>query len=66
MNKDQAVLVFFLVLMLFTNFTLATRLPNIFGCKETDLTENDQFDRVCLFLLFIMAGLLLYIELYVK
>lgn len=70
MNIDQAVPLFFLVPILFTTFTLAACFPNIFGCKETDLTENDQFDRVYLFLLFIVAGLLLYIglhlELYVK
>jgi hypothetical protein len=64
MNIEQAVLLFFLVPILFTTFTLAAGLPNILGCKETDLTENDQFDRVYLFLLFIMGGLLLYIELH--
>lgn len=67
MSEEQTVFfLFFLVPILFTTFTLAAGLPNILGCKETDLTENDQFDRVCLFLLFIMGGLLLYIELYVK
>jgi hypothetical protein len=66
MSEEQAVFLFFLVPILFTTFILAACLPNIFGCKETDLTENDQFYRVYLFLLFIMGGLLLYIELHVK
>ena len=66
MSEEQAVFLFFLVPILFITFTLAAGLPDIFECKETDLTENDQFDRVCLFLLFIMGGLLLYIELYIK
>jgi hypothetical protein len=64
MSEEQAVFLFFIFTKI--TFTLAAGLPNILGCKETDLTENGQFDRVCLFLLFIMEGLLLYIELYVK